>query len=247
MNDKNILVAANCHSQGEGVLGFLSDYLTGRNLRVSFFSFATESDVRPCRNSNLAGQVSAICAARGIEFSEGQYSQESIHNFERQASYADLLIIEKNALLPLALKQVLGAHSCSIIAVPSHFKGITNVLIVHDGTTASLKSIKAFFQVFSDQLSNVSITLLVVTPFGESDMDDEDEMMLISYLKQYTSNVGILKVREPLTDKLLRPVTYNDSTMVVGSLNYFLSMYVEKSTFKPVFDDSSALFLPADN
>jgi hypothetical protein len=246
MNDKNILVAADCQSKGEGIVKFLTDYLTGRNLRLSFCSFAAEHDNRMCGNPAVAKQISAICAKREVAFTEGQFIIDFNENFERQTAYVDLLIIEKNALLPLALKDVFGTHSCSIIVVPAHFKLITNVLIVHDGTTASIKSIKGFFQLFSNQLANISITLLVITPLGAKDMESSDEMMLLGYLKQYTNNVGILKVREPLNDKLLRAVSYNDNTMVVGTLSYFLSMYGEESIFKPIFDEMCALFLPAD-
>ncbi len=244
MNDKNVLIALNSLSEGEGVLRFITVYLSGRNLRLTL-CILHEKNENADANESLLLTFTTICQHRNIPLTIRHFSKGVLKNLEKQATYSDLLIMEKSTLLPLAVRDEFGVHGCSIIVVPAYFKVISNVLLIHNGTQASLKSVKEFFQFFSRQIVDLTLTLLMVTPVKSADIEAPDEIMLVEYLKQYSKNVGILKVREPLTDKLLKPIPYNQSTLVVGSLQYLLSLYGENSRFKPLFDEKATLFLPA--
>jgi hypothetical protein len=245
MNDKNILVALHSGTEAEGMLRFVSRYLTGQNLRLSL-CILHDSDHDRNHNGELIQQFKTICQKRNVALSIKHFAQDAYEKLERQTSYADLLNMEKSTLIPLALRGKFGQHACSIIVIPPYFQVINNVVMVYNETPASLKSIKEFCQVFAGQFTQADVTLLIVSPRGSYGPDSTNETMLVNYLKHFSRNVGVLKVNEPLTDRLMRPVPYTSGTLVVGTLSYLMSQYGEESIFKPLYDDKATLFLPAE-
>jgi hypothetical protein len=130
------------------------------------------------------------------------------------------------------------------VVLPKAFESISNVLLITDGSREALKSIKQFFQIFSRQARDMDVTLLAVADEHGAHMQTKDEMLLLNYIKQYCRNIGMLKVRKPLTAKLLRPVQCNDQTVVVSSLEFFLEEDTKTSAFNPLQDQRSILFFP---
>lgn len=242
MNNKNILIAITADTRESSIVNFISDNLKGNNLHITLCIIHNST---PVEIDVLLDKVSMACEENGVDVRIRHLVKDPYRDLENQTAYADLLIIQKETIRPLAIKDEFGHPGCAIMVLPADFTSIDNIILVLDGSRDSIGAIKQFFQVFSTQIRDVKLTLLSV--FFESDKtgSPENEHMLIQYLKQYSSNVGLLKAKRPLTAKILKPAEYDKRTLVVGTSGFMLSQYGNESDFKPFFDDRSSLFLPA--
>jgi hypothetical protein len=244
MTDKNILVVVSSESQGKGLLRFVQGFVTGDNLHLTLCIFDSETGGAQVSDEFL-DDLSMVCISRHIPLKIKRLSQDPHGHLAQLAQYADLLVMEKSALRHLALGHDFEKSSCALLALPDSFEDISNILLISDGSKGAIRAKKQFFQTFPRWFGNPDVTLLNVSS-DQRDEDSEDEILLLDYLKQYSRNVGILKVEEPLTKKILRPLRYDKCTVVVGTMDFLLSHYGEDDTFKPFFDEHSTLFLPAN-
>jgi len=244
MNNKNILIALTPEIREAGLLNFMARNLHGENIRLVLCILNGLNDSPQI--DGLLDRVSMFCEKEEIDVKIHHITSNIYEELENFTAYSDLLIIDKKALRHLRLSGDLEEVSCAMMVLPEDFVHIDNVLFFMDGSKEAIMAIKQFAQIFSSQLSNLDITIISNQNYGEYEQMLSRESLLLEYLRQYAQNIGVLKVRGHLTDKILKPIEYSDRTLVIGSIGFLLSQYGEHSSFKPFFDESSSIFLPAD-
>ncbi len=244
MTDKKIILVISSRSPGTGVVRFLNGFIAGDNVRISLCILEESSDLE-LNYDGLLDEISSICISKSIPLRIRRLRSDADLVLRSMANFADLLVFEKSVLQVLALGHEFVRSSCATIAIPSDFSSITNILLITDGSSGSVQGIKQFFQIFPRLSGDLDVNLLSVSA-GMGGLSSEQEIMLLDYLKQYSKNVGILKVEEPLTHKLLKPIRYDNSTIVVSTMRFLLSRYGEDEVFKPFFDNQTTLFVPAE-
>lgn len=245
MTDKKVLVALADASTAWGVVRFLQEYIVGENVEITLCFLARDEHLLP-EHEEVMDYLSAVCMEKSARMRIRRLSKEPHKDLEQLTAYADLLVISKSALRPLALEFEFTNGACALIAVPDHFEKVDNIVLISDGSRAGVRGFKQFFQIFPHWSNEPDLTLLRVLQADEIPGKSQDEVLLLDYLKHYSGSVGILKVPEPLTAKLLRPLRYDERTLVVGRINSLLSYYGNANTFKPFYDDNSALYLPPE-
>jgi hypothetical protein len=243
MTDKKIILAISSKSKGKGIIRFLQGFVAGNNVRLTLCILDDEPG-ELMAYEEILDEVSAICFAKNIPLRIRRLGEDAPLTLKSLATYSDLLVLEKGVLQLLALGHEFVQSSCASIAIPEDFESINNVLLISDGSSQSMQGIKQFFQIFSRISGNIDVNLLAVSGENE-ELTSDQELMLIDYLKQYSKNVGILKTGEPLTGKILKPITYDRRTIVVSTMRFLLSHYGDDEVFKPFFDTQSTLFVPA--
>jgi len=244
MNNKNILIALTPEIREEGLLNFMATYLYGDNIRLVLCIIDGENESPQI--DGLLDRISLFCEQQDIDVKIRHLVKNMYEELENLTAYSDLLIINKKALRHLRLSGDLEEVSCAMMVLPEDFVIIKNALFFMDGSKEATAAIKQFAQTFSSRLSDLDITIISSQHDAQYEKMLNGESLLLDYLKQYAQNIGILKVRGPLTDRLLKPIEYSDRTLVIGSNRFLLSQYGEHSSFKPFFDESSSIFLPAD-
>lgn len=244
MNNKNILIALTPEIREAGLLNFMARNLHGENIRLvlCILNGVNESP----QIDGLLDRISMFCDREQIDIKIHHITSNIYEELENFTTYSDLLIIDKKALRHLRLSGDLEEVSCAMMVLPEDFVNINNVLFFMDGSKESTMAIKQFAQIFSSQLSDLDITIISNQNEKQYEKMLSRESLLLEYLRQYAQNIGILKIRGHITDKILKPVEYSDRTLVIGSIGFLLSQYGEHSSFKPFFDESSSIFLPSD-
>lgn len=244
MNNKNILIAITPETRESSLLNFMAENLRGDNIRIVLCILNGLNDSPQI--DGLLDRISLFCEGHNITVRIWHLTENIYEELENQTAYADLLIIQKKAIRHLKLNGDLDHISCPMIILPETFKETSNVLLFTDRSKESTLAIKQFAQVFAGQLEKKDVTVISNQADPLKDSPQNSESLLLEYLKQYAKNIGILKIKGPLTDRTLKPIDYHQDTLVVGTTSYLLSQYGEHSSFKPFFDERSSIFLPAD-
>jgi len=243
MTDKKIILALSAKSSGTGVTRFVNGFVAGENVSIRLCILDDEPNEQMA-HEEILDEISSICFSKSIPLKIIHLMNDEQDRLFSMAAFADLMVIEKTVLQFIAIGKEFPANSCACIAIPEDFSSISNILLITDGSRKSIHGVKQFFQIFPKIEGNPDVNLLAIR-VKEHQLSSEEELLLLEYLKQYSSNVGMLKVQEPLTHKILKPIKYDNHTIVVSNINYLLSKYGEDELFKPLFDDQSALFFPA--
>lgn len=243
MTDKKILVALGEAATAGGILHFLDEYILGENVEVTLCFFARDEHMSPDHDEVL-DQLGSMCVDKSAKMRIRRLSADPHKDVERLSFYADLMVIPKSVLRSLVSQHEFSGARCAVIAVPDRFEGVENILLISDGSSKGVQGFKQFFQIFPHWINDPDFTLLRVLRADEVSGKSQDEALLLEYLKHYSDSVGILKVPEPLTAKLLRPLRYDAHTLVVGGVHSLPTRCDEDECFQPLHDDNSALYLP---
>lgn len=243
MTDKKILLALSSKSAGRGIIRFVNGFVAGNNVSIRL-CVLEDMPGEVMTNEEMLDDFSSICSSKSIPLRIDHLVNGGQDRLFSMAAFSDLMIVEKSVLQLLAIGHDFPANSCASIAVPEEFNSISNILLITDGSRQSIQGVKQFFQIFPKLAGNPDVNWLSIEG-GEEVLSPLEERLLLDYLKQYSKNVGVLKVEEPITGKLLKPIRYDNHTIVVSNINYLLSKYGEGEAFKPFFDNQSTLFFPA--
>jgi len=243
MTDKKILLALSAKSSGKGILRFVNGFVAGDNVSIRLCILDDEPG-EMMAHEEILDDISSICFSKSIPLRIDHLVNGNQERLFSMAAFSDLLVVEKSVLQFLAIGHDFPANSCASIAVPEEFNFISNILLITDGSRQSIQGVKQFFQIFPKLSGNPDVNWLSIES-GKENLSSEEERLLLDYLNQYSNNVGVLKVEEPITGKLLKPIRYDFHTVVVSNINYLLSKYGEDEAFKPFFDNQSTLFFPA--
>lgn len=243
MTHKKVLVAFDEAASAWGPVRFLERYVIGKNVEVTACVVSDEATLRPDQEEIL-DFLSARCIENGARMRLRRLSDQPHKELLHLCTYADLLLISKSELRPLALERDFTHGSCALVAVPAHFAPVNHIVLLSDAHTADVHRFKQFFQVFPRWDEEPDLTLLRVVKSEEETESQEEEAMFLDYLKHYNRSVGVLRLTEPLTDRGLRPLKYDSATLVVGTMGSLISHSGNAERFKPFYDDNSALYLP---
>jgi len=243
MQDKKILAILTPDSDDAVMNSFITAFVKGNNIDITLCS--VHSDSSPAETGGeLLSSVTSTCTKQSIPLRIVEIHTDAATAIRKRAAFVDLVLVNKEILCSMALRDELPADSGAIIALPRNFKTLTNVILMFDGSPISLRGIKEFFQAFSGYTRNMDVTLLSIES-GNKGIRRADETLLIEYLRQYSSDVGVLKVEPPLNDRHLRAVCHRKAPIVTGPLEYLIGQHKDEATFKPFYDDTSTLFIPA--
>lgn len=243
MNNKKILLAVFPDSLDASMFDFFFRNIEGKNLDVTICQISSEKyDFDSCEV--LMGFM-AICNQRLIPFKTKSIERDWKEKLKSEMAFSDVLILQKEVLEALDLEKEFDTNACPTILVPSEFSRISNIILALDGTRKSLYAIKQFFQIFSDKMNDLNMTLLDISGVAKSQISIEEESMLIGYLKLYNSNLAVLKVKHPISENHMVSLGVDEGTFVVGSIDFLLSQKGELSPFNPFYDLRTAVFMPA--
>lgn len=243
MQDKKILAVLTPGSDDRVLNAFITNFAAGENIDMTLCCVKDDTTATDDGES-LSGLVTTTCTKQAIPLKIAEIHTDAATAMRKRAPFADLVLVDKEVLRKLALRDQLPADSGAMVALPSEFSEITNVILLFDGTPSGLRGIKEFFQVFARHTARMEVTLLCI----ESDsyrFEKEDEMQLVEYIRRHSTEVGVLKVAPPLTDRHLRAVSHRGAPLVTGDLEYLIALRGSDIAFKPFYDDASILFIPS--
>lgn len=245
MQDKKILAILSPDSNDEVINTFITSFAKGKNIDVTLCTVSeSNEDIHDC--DALVDSVTLTCTRQSIPLRITETHLDAATAMRKRAPFVDLVLVDKDILRGLALRDELPHNASAIIALPHQFTSMSNIILLFDGSSASLRGIKEFFQAFSRYTAMMDVTLLSMAP-ENAPLERDNEMMLLEYLRQYSSNVGVLKIQAPLSERHLRAVPHNASPMVIGTLEFLIAQRGEDVSFKPFYDNHSTLFIPASN
>ncbi len=243
MENKKIVVAVTPEVENSCLFDFLENNLKGERLHISL-CLMNSAGISMTIKARLSEFI-IHCDRHGISTNLNDFEENSVRALKSHSAFSDLLIMLKSSLKPLSFEADFGNWSCPMMAVPDSCTNISNIILSLDENQKSLRAIKEFYQIFSNQLNPIDTTLLQIEPELGSDFYSPEESMLIDYIKRHHSNLGVLKVQEPLTKNSLRPIEKEGCTLVVGSSSFLMSRYGEQKVFRPFYDEQSAVFISA--
>lgn len=133
----------------------------------------------------------------------GELTQDSIKN---QSAVADLMIIDRKVLKPYCgqdiLSDLVADLLCPVLVLPPR-RSIESLVMVYDGSYASIQVVKSFVAIFNPTLRALPFYVLVVDP--ESQRAMEQERVLIDYLKLFFDDMGV----QLMDDSTLNCLTRN--------------------------------------
>jgi hypothetical protein len=245
MQHKKILAILSPEGDDEVMNTFITSFAKGKNIDVTLCSVQDDyPDAHGC--DALVESVTRTCIKQSTPLHINQVHLNAATAMRKRAPFVDLVLVDKKTLLSLALRDELARNSSAIIALPHYFTSFSNVILLFDGSAASLRGVKEFFQAFSHHTEQMDVTLLSIEREGFP-ANSDNELMLLEYLRQYNNNVGILKVQAPLSERHLRAVPHSKSPVVMGTLEFLIAQRGDGVSFKPFYDNHSTLFIPADN
>ncbi len=243
MENKKIVVAVTPEVERSCLFDFLEHNLKGDRLHISICLVKSTE-----MSANLKARIADFmqdCDENGICTNLNDLGDHPLKALKSHSAFSDLLIMLKSSLKPLAFEADFSNWSCPMMAVPDSCTNISNIILSLDENQKSLRAIKEFYQIFSNQLNPIDTTLLQIEPEIGSDFYSPEESLLIEYIKRHHANIAVLKVQEPLTKNSLRPIEKEGCTLVVGSSSFLMSRYGEQKVFRPFYDERSAVFISA--
>jgi len=135
-----------------------------------------------CQSRNL------FCA---LHSDRGSATEEII----LESRFADLLLLEKNASLPLLsdaaptdfVRDVLASAQCPVLAIPEDMSVIKGVVFTYNGAFSSMYAIKAFADIFPEIVAKEA-TVIYVSENGDNTIPHEK--LLREYLSRYNRNIS---------------------------------------------------------
>ncbi len=249
MQDKKILALLGSSSRNAAINTFFSNYVRGRNIDLTLITIQEHGE--DCNQSDesdqheeLLDQLCTVCTERSIPLRITEMHSDAATAIHRRGAFVDLIIIEKDVLRKLALQDELPEECSAIIALPDQFDGIRQVLLMYDGSHRASRAVKSFYQYFTPYARKLDATLLHIDKEATTAPEDVD-LLLVEYLRQFSENIGILKVEKPINEKHLRALPRAQPSLVVANLDVLMALRGPDTTFKPFYDEQSILFIPA--
>ncbi len=252
MNDKKILAILTPETDDAVISTFITSYARGKNIDVTLCTVRDDVHMQTdaIAHRRVAGgvrqAVTLTCTRQHIPLRIAELHADATTAMRKRAAFADLVLVDKDVLRTLALRDELPQNSAAIVALPKEFNAFSNIILLFDGSDTALRGIKEFFQAFSSYTRHLDVTLLrIEVPNYEFDRDKE--VMLVEYLRQYSENIGVLNVQPPLSDRHLRAIPQSTAPIAIGTLEYLIGQHGDNTEFKPFYDNHSTLFIPATN
>lgn len=147
----------------------------------------------------------------------------TLEEIARESHYADLIVLQA-ALLNDPTNNWDDAFTSSglaspvhvpVIVVPEEAEVVDEVLVTYDGRKASFSAIKQFCQIMSNLCERVQVTLLEIN-HNSSQFLPEEERLLVEYLTEHCSNIGIYKVADESPEKIMKIIDSGKKAIVVA-------------------------------
>ncbi len=115
----------------------------------------------------------------------------------RQSIFADLLVLNYRPFVNYAtgepdlsvLDQIIKGSKCPVLIFPESTRRIDNLIFTYDNKESSVFAIRAFSNLFSENLREKEVSILSVLP--DEDEEIKNENLLIKLVKQHYTNIGI--------------------------------------------------------
>ncbi len=138
---------------------------------------------------------------------------------EVEAVYSDLIlttqeIISQTKGAPEFAELIAGSSDTPLLVLPKRYQELSNILMLFDGSSLSLKTIKDFVRTFSTLCRNEEVNLLLVNE-GVT-LTGPHEKAMVNYLKSNCNNLGIQHIGNTPLEQLRVQLQINESTMVVA-------------------------------
>jgi len=152
---------------------------------------------------------------------------------EREARYTDLIVLGAELLNQAhgstSIQLLSGINSnlqVPVLVVPGNAHTTDEIIITYDGLPEGLATIKQFCQILDNFCQHAKVTLVEFN-HNCNQYQPEEEKLLVEYLKQHCSNLGIYKVSDESPQKVLQMINSSGNAIVVSGT---LRMLGEKST-----------------
>ena len=100
-----------------------------------------------------------------------------------------------------------------MLILPDKMEPIKNIILTYDGKESSVFAIRAFSNLFDDNIKNKIATILTVTPSAEEEI--KNEKLLMELVKQHFNNVGLQLLSGPSTSKEIMHFAENSANPLV--------------------------------
>jgi hypothetical protein len=152
------------------------------------------------------------------------------NNLLRETVFSDLLVLSarmfvpdsKLAAPPRQQLQLLRGAGCPILVVPEKYEPIENYLLVYEGSTACMRTIKQFSAQLSEQARKSRITLAIVGDVRKG--EEEADKLFLEYAHIHFPKLGILRLEEKAEEEIIYNAREDDGALlVVGNDTFTLA------------------------
>lgn len=143
-------------------------------------------------------------------------------DLRREAQFADVVLMSEVTIK--ILRSAAGfpwndnPHSSlgvPLLIIPENVEKPEEILITYNGLPQGIGAIKQFCQLMGDLCSRVQVTLLEMN-HQCNQYQPEDERLLVEYLKQHCTNLGIYKMSDESPEKVLQLINSSGNAIVVA-------------------------------
>lgn len=120
----------------------------------------------------------------------------SLVTFIRRSAFSHLLLLDYLLLEKLypdkpeeAFNHLIKKIKCPVLLIPLKKVDCKHLIFLFDGSDSSIASIKNFIKIFDQALNWQALTILALTPNGETDI--VNERLLVDFIRLNFTNVGI--------------------------------------------------------
>lgn len=165
------------------------------------------------------------CDAAGVNHSIHHDHSLAIREILHESVYADLLMVGKKEAftqyeqeLPTSfVTELLAAAECPVIVVPEEFKPINKIILLYDGTPASVYAIKMLSYLFPN-LKQLPIEVITVKSYGSNRHLPENRFMKELMSRHFNETAYTIVSGNP-EQEILQQLKYGhqDELIVLGA------------------------------
>lgn len=139
----------------------------------------------------------------------------------REAQFADVVVMSEATVKNLHSSSESQWNQSSfsslgvpLLIIPENAEKPDEILITYNGLPQGIGAIKQFCQLMGDLCRRVKVTLLEMN-HQKNHYQPEDERLLVEYLKQHCTNLGIYKMSDETPEKVLQLINSSGNAIVV--------------------------------
>ncbi len=169
-----------------------------------------------------ASKFQQACLASDVGFSIIRDENQSLHELQRTADFADLLFINENQTLAGSgadspsdfVKELLAHVHCPVLVIPLTFSPIRKLVFLYDGSPASVHAIKMFYYLF-ENFKEFPVTVFTVNEDESMHTELGEDRLMQNFMASRFTNLSYTSANGIPATEIRRYFEKNEANTLV--------------------------------
>lgn len=271
MNRKKILICLNGQDDAQLELSFIQQQMNHPQHQIMRFHLENIMIEQLSEVSYLSSAKSHSYQSKQIHASASHHPVEqevaiekpskhkrqtvfssSIKELITESQYTDLMVIRSANFYAdcsyygqqKPLYELLKRSGCPILVLPDQPCLIQQIVLIYDGNSASLATIKELRMVLAPICQDLPITVLIPCRKQDNPISANEEKMLIEYLRLHFKDLGVHKICEESAHTIHFTIDPDKKVLIVNNNpEQTLPQFMQEEIEKLKLDQDNAYFL----